>query len=390
MDFRLPKPKNWQDFESICHRLWIEIWNDYNAKKNGRQGQAQSGVDIYGKPIYSKHYSGVQCKDKDENLGSVLKNSELVKECDKAQKFIPPISTFTLATTASRDAKIQKKARELTSKKSYPFEVHVWAWDDIESEIKYRPSIMENFYPTFQISTEGQKCINLNRFSPTNHLAAYFSRPYVNNCLDSTDLKKYLVTLGYELSDNAYTHGKAQNFNINVESKKVEFTDDGIAFNPLKELDSTKASIKSNVGSFAFESFLKRYNENITPIYSRQKINGKDLNVLEFVLSDDFKPLDEKDFLELNIDWREIGGRDSAIKIASSIILNDNIKEIIWTITDEYYGFAMSFLSEFMDNLLKKMNPNQKLIISIPRSDIGLLDQLSHWFNDGRLIVKKR
>ncbi len=42
MDYRLPIPRNWQDFESICHQLWKEIWNDPNAQKNGRQGQADN------------------------------------------------------------------------------------------------------------------------------------------------------------------------------------------------------------------------------------------------------------------------------------------------------------------------------------------------------------
>lgn len=58
----LDKPTNWQDFEDLCFILWKFIWNDPHAQKNGRQGQAQSGVDIYGKPIGQLDIEGVQCK----------------------------------------------------------------------------------------------------------------------------------------------------------------------------------------------------------------------------------------------------------------------------------------------------------------------------------------
>ncbi len=49
-DFQLPPPSNWQDFETLCWRLWKAIWNDRNTQKNGRQGQPQAGVDVFGQP----------------------------------------------------------------------------------------------------------------------------------------------------------------------------------------------------------------------------------------------------------------------------------------------------------------------------------------------------
>jgi hypothetical protein len=44
----LSKPENWQDFESLCKKLFGEVWNCRNTiRKNGRSGQDQSGVDVY-------------------------------------------------------------------------------------------------------------------------------------------------------------------------------------------------------------------------------------------------------------------------------------------------------------------------------------------------------
>lgn len=53
----IKKPENWQDFESLCKKLWGEIWNCSDTiKKNGRSGQKQHGVDIYGVPKGEKQY----------------------------------------------------------------------------------------------------------------------------------------------------------------------------------------------------------------------------------------------------------------------------------------------------------------------------------------------
>ncbi len=40
-------PAHWQDFEDLCLKLWRRRLID--AKKNGRSGQPQAGVDIFGR-----------------------------------------------------------------------------------------------------------------------------------------------------------------------------------------------------------------------------------------------------------------------------------------------------------------------------------------------------
>ena len=44
----LPKPKNWQDFENKIRDLYASVLNDPNTQQNGRSGQEQHGVDVYG------------------------------------------------------------------------------------------------------------------------------------------------------------------------------------------------------------------------------------------------------------------------------------------------------------------------------------------------------
>lgn len=382
MDFRLPVPRNWQDFESICHRLWIEIWNDPNTQKNGRQGQKQNGVDIIGTPIYSNLLSAVQCKDKDGHLGSVLKAEELKSECDKAKFFLPKIASFTLATTAPRNALIQRTARQLTKSKSIPFTVQVWSWDDIQSEIAFRPSIMDAYYFNFAVPWENANTITLNRFSPKEQFYAYFHRPNVISAL-SNKFKEDLIPLLYELMDNSYTHGKATRFDITLKDRILSITDDGLAFNPTTELNHNLVSAGSHIGSFVFYDFVNKYTGHTELDYSRATSNNQSFNKLEIKLPGDVELLDEDDFIELCVDLKQSLGRLSANALALSLSITDDIKEVLWTVTPENGGYMYSFVAQFIQSILLRLNTNQRLIVSLPRNH--MFRNMQSWFKDSRL-----
>ena len=109
---QIQKPANWQDFESLCKKLWGEIWECSDSiKKNGRNGQAQHGVDVYGIPKGENNYYGIQCKGKDEYTHSQLTKDEIDVEIDKAKKFKPSLKKLIFATTANKDAEIEEYVR---------------------------------------------------------------------------------------------------------------------------------------------------------------------------------------------------------------------------------------------------------------------------------------
>lgn len=378
MDFRLPIPNNWQDFESICHRLWGEIWNDINTQKNGRQGQAQNGVDIFGQPIYQTPYHGVQCKDKNGQLGSSLSESELKDECTKAVNFTPKIESFTLATTAPRDVAIQKIARELTLGDSFPFDVNVWSWDDIESEISYRPNIMNHYYPKLQQDYTDSFQVKLNRYSTKDHLYAYFTRPQIESLI-SNKFRSYIMPLIYELSDNSYKYGQASQFEIQIKEGVIHLIDNGIPFNPLDELDSTKVNSKGNVGSFIFNTFQQKFKNELSIDYSRIA----DSNILSIKGEAISFLIDDDTHIEFDIDLRQAYGRNNARKLAAQIPLEKD---------DIYLNFGevrnVSVAVEFVQETLDRLKDHQTLNISIPRHEY--LDQMPKWFDDQRLKVKTR
>lgn len=129
----LRRPTNWQDFETLCKKLWGEIWNCPEIKKNGRSGQNQNGVDVYGIPEAETEYYGIQSKGKDEYTDKQFSEDEINIEIEKAKTFTPKLKKFYLATTAVKDAKIEAFVRQknIDHKKSGLFEVHLFSWEDI-------------------------------------------------------------------------------------------------------------------------------------------------------------------------------------------------------------------------------------------------------------------
>ncbi len=127
-----PSPPSEPDaFESLCLDLWREIWADPGALKNGRSGQAQAGVDVFG--VHEGRQMGVQCKQKDGLVRTKVTVAELEREVELARGFRPPLATFVLATTVAAGARVQQRAREISEehRSRSLFKVEVWSWADI-------------------------------------------------------------------------------------------------------------------------------------------------------------------------------------------------------------------------------------------------------------------
>ncbi|MGB5821119.1 MAG: restriction endonuclease, partial [Saonia sp.] len=143
----LPKPKDWQDFERKTRDLIKFHLDDPRTQLNGRGGQPQCGVDVYGcRDRKTREWVAVQCKKSEDQITK----TELVKELEDAKGFEPAISEFILVTTAPRDAKIQKEARLLTEEladSERPIVVSVWGWEDIEERASEDADVWRSFDP---------------------------------------------------------------------------------------------------------------------------------------------------------------------------------------------------------------------------------------------------
>lgn len=136
---QIQPPRNWQDFEELCEKLWGEIWHCTDTiKRNGRLGQNQCGVDVYGTPDDGIDYYGIQCKGKDSYTNSQLTTKEIDQEIEKAKKFKPQLKKFYFATTAVKDAKTEEyiRIKNVESRNSGGFGIDVFSWEDIVDKLK--------------------------------------------------------------------------------------------------------------------------------------------------------------------------------------------------------------------------------------------------------------
>ncbi len=130
----LPKPKSWDEFEDITWESYKRKWHDNHAQKYGRSGQAQNGIDIYGRQNSSGNYIGVQCKRYEDNK---LNQKIIKEEIVKAECFSPPLSEYIIATTASRNTKLQDFVRSLNEERGLEnkFPVYIVFWEDICNDL---------------------------------------------------------------------------------------------------------------------------------------------------------------------------------------------------------------------------------------------------------------
>lgn len=138
---QLPAPANWQDFELLCRDLFAAEWGDRLAQRNGRQGQQQAGVDVFG--LKKGEQVGVQCKLRDQHYGARVAIAELKAEIAKAKTFKPGLTEFVLATTAPKDVALQKAARKLSTKS---LRVVVMAWEDLVERLHAHKKVLAAHY----------------------------------------------------------------------------------------------------------------------------------------------------------------------------------------------------------------------------------------------------
>ena len=201
-NLQIPPPSYEQDFESLCCGIWKEIWKDPNTKKNGRKGQPQNGVDIYGRPNQGKLWSGIQCKCKNNDLNKNLTKSEVEEEIQKAKNFVPSLSEFIIATTGPKDAKIEEFARKVSDDNLNKglFSVHIWGWDDIKNNLS--EDLVNIYYPNFS-SLVSRKDID-ELISVIQNSKVLFIGDELSNKSDVKNFRIFLVEVIKSITDHKF------------------------------------------------------------------------------------------------------------------------------------------------------------------------------------------
>lgn len=249
------KPENWQDFESLCKKLWGEIWACHEIKKNGRSGQNQHGVDVYGIPKSESEYYGIQCKGKDDYTKSQLTKSEIDTEISKAQEFKPKLKKFYFTTTANKDSEIEEyiRIKDVENRNVGQFEIHLFSWEDIADLIEENKNTFDwyvkniNHKIAFDVSITFQNDEKHLEFNPKlikNH-KTYQIKPF-----DHFSLGRY----SYSPEENRKTRRE-----IVTEPQPVRYYMDGASFNKSASVFSIQirncgnAVVKNYKLYFSFE-----------------------------------------------------------------------------------------------------------------------------------------
>lgn len=199
---KIPPPTAWDEFEEIALSALKIRWKNPNLCRNGRQGQPQCGVDIYGDD-HRGLFVGVQCKLKAEGPLTIAKVKE---EVTKAEAFVPRLDAFFVGTTRSSDVKLQEAVRRLSSerKTTGEFPVTVLFWNDLLQDLTKDVEELRKHYPQIFVGEgpgSSAERAALESGSPTpvdsdaNKAKPVRPRVYVSYTHDSDDHKAWVREL---------------------------------------------------------------------------------------------------------------------------------------------------------------------------------------------------
>tara|TARA_R110000744_G_scaffold111486_1_gene209740 strand:+ start:1912 stop:6369 length:4458 start_codon:yes stop_codon:yes gene_type:complete len=136
----------WEDFEKLSLRMaeYVEGFSISDCEIFGRQGQKQSGIDIYGLRGNGQYYA-FQCKKYESistsDLNKILSDFEEGEWFNKTEKF------FICTSASFSDVHLQKRYEEL--KKEYlkkGKQIDKWDYSSINRILKTHPKIVYDFF----------------------------------------------------------------------------------------------------------------------------------------------------------------------------------------------------------------------------------------------------
>jgi hypothetical protein len=156
--FQIFPPKDEDEFEDISLSAAKLRWEGSAFFRNGRRGQRQKGVDLFGQ--VNGQMVGIQCK----NTIDGLSEKTVLEEVKNAESFVPPLTTLYIATTAKRDSSLQEKVRILSADRvaNQKFTVHLLFWNDIIFDLAKDEKEFFKHYPNLKVTQPTEPVLNHN------------------------------------------------------------------------------------------------------------------------------------------------------------------------------------------------------------------------------------
>ena len=111
----------------MCDAMRV-LWGDPDAKRIGRNGQRQHGVDIFGKHVNKCERAGAQCKNSETISFDLVE-----KEVADAENFKPSLQRFYMVISGERDTWLSRQVNTLTTyrENTNKFPVEILFFQDV-------------------------------------------------------------------------------------------------------------------------------------------------------------------------------------------------------------------------------------------------------------------
>lgn len=142
-----PLPRSADEFERLCLRLLRRHWQLPQIERMRDLGNGERPVDlleISGRP----RVAAVRCALRE--VHSTLSANDIKDAAERAMSLGLPIGRFVVATTASREASLQRTLYDLNraQRGSGPSAIEVITWDDIQELLDEYPQVLTEFSST--------------------------------------------------------------------------------------------------------------------------------------------------------------------------------------------------------------------------------------------------
>ncbi|UVE66928.1 hypothetical protein L2Y90_07400 [Burkholderia pyrrocinia] len=138
-------PTNQADFENLCVRIYGEMFHDPGARRYGRPGQVQQGLDILvhdfrRSPVEKRQgLVFVQCKytEKDElSFSKIESDAREARGLVESHEAYKGVYLFIVATTAKNSSTLHANLQKLQATERFPFEIQLHSRDTLLRRIQ--------------------------------------------------------------------------------------------------------------------------------------------------------------------------------------------------------------------------------------------------------------
>lgn len=147
---KFPKIEDSKTFELLARDI-IQVKFNINCSIYGRNGQNQSGIDLF---TSGNRRMAIQCKDYLVNKSISEVKTNILTEIEKLKGLMFPVSEFWFVTALSRDVNMQNEIEKLNPILTGSCNIYVLFWEDIEEVLSSNLLLIQKYFPFFRMEDD--------------------------------------------------------------------------------------------------------------------------------------------------------------------------------------------------------------------------------------------